>query len=304
VPVGARQRDHPERQPAPVTRPRSVPPGLYDAELLSAFAGGEYEAFLAAGGAPLRPRLDRALELAAIRPHATVVDVGCGRGEASVHAALRGARVVALDYSPDALALTARTAGAVAGVALRGAIHRVACAADALPLADESADRVLLLDVVEHLHPWQLAAALGEIRRILRPGAHVVIHTLPNRWALAAAYPLLRRLSRGLPREPRSSYERLVHVNEQSPRSLRAALRAAGLEARVWVEEWTTEHASRATSRSFPDALRERGYPVLRRPIVRRIAALAMRTPARALVGNDIFALAWRGDPPDGLPAH
>lgn len=294
-----------------MTRP-SVPPGLYDATLLRAFAGGEYEAFLAGGGGALRPRVARALELAAIRPGMTVVDVGCGRGEASAHAALRGARVVALDYSPDALALTARTAAAVAGSApgpgarggVPGAIHRAACAAEALPLADASADRVLLLDVVEHLHPWQLAAALGEIRRILRPEGHVVIHTLPNRWALVAAYPLLRRLSPGLPREPRSDYERLVHVNEQSPRSLCAALRAAGLAGRVWVEEWTTEHASRATSRSFPDALRERGYPVLRRPIVRRIAALAMRTPARVLVGNDIFALAWRSDPPDGPQAH
>lgn len=283
-------------------RPRSVPPGLYDAALLRAFAGGEYETFLAEGGATLRPRLARALELAAIRPGATVVDVGCGRGEASAHAALHGARVIALDFSPDALTLTARTAVAVAGE--HGAVQRAACTAEALPLADASADRVLLLDVVEHLHPWQLAQALAEIRRILRPGGHVVIHTLPNRWALAAAYPLLRRLFRGLPREPRSRYERLVHVNEQSPRSLRTALCTAGLEARVWVEEWTTEHASRATSRSFPDALRERGYPVLRRPIVRRIAALAMRTPASALVGNDIFALAWRGIPPDGLPAH
>lgn len=281
-------------------RPRAVPPGLYDERLLRRFAGGEYEAFLAGGGQAVRPRVARALSIAALRPGLTVVDVGCGRGEASAHAALAGARVIALDYSPDALRLTAATAAAALCAAV-GSMQRVACTAEALPLADRTADRVLFLDVVEHLRPWQLSEALAEIRRILRPGGYVVIHTLPNRWALAVAYPLLRPFASGLPRDPRSDYERLVHVNEQSPRSMRKALHAAGLDARVWVEEWTTEHAARATARDFPDPLRARSYPVLRRSIVRRLASVAMRTPARALVGNDIFAVAWRADgpPPD-----
>jgi len=278
-----------------VTRPPAVPASRYDAALLSRFAGGEYEAYVAAGARALRPRLARALQLARIGPGMTVVDVGCGRGEAAAHAARAGARVLALDFSPGALALTARTAAAGGAV-----VARAAAVAERLPLADACADRVLLLDVAEHLQPWQLAGALAEIRRILRPGGYVVIHTLPNRWALAVAYPILRRLSPDLPAEPRSDYERAVHVNEQSPRSLRRALRDAGLRARVWVEEWTTEHAERADGRRFPDALRSRGYPALRRPLVRALAAAAMRSPLRPLVGNDVFALAWAGErPPD-----
>lgn len=284
-----------ERQPA-------VPPGLYDEDLLRGFAGGEYEAFIAGGGRTIRPRVARALALAALQRGMTVVDIGCGRGEASAQAARSGARVIALDYSLDALRMTARSAS-VAAAPGAGGVHRAASAAEALPIATHSAERVLLLDVVEHLHPWQLAEALREIRRILRADGYVVIHTLPNRWALAVAYPLLRCFSPLLPREPRSGYERLVHVNEQSPRSLGRALRAAGLSARVWVEEWTTEHAARATDRSYPDPLRTRGYPVLRQRLVRALAGTAMRTPARAVVGNDIFALAWWGDRPP-LPGH
>lgn len=277
-------------------------PGRYSEELLRAFAGGEHEAFLAAGGRPLRPRLARALELAVLRPGLRVVDLGCGRGEASAHAALRGAAVTAVDYSPDALAMTARSASVVLGDGERAGagVRRVAASADSLPLPARYADRVLLLDVVEHLHAWQLSAALEEARRILRPGGFVVIHTLPNTWALALAYPVLRWLAPELPRRARSRYEREVHVNEQSPWRLHRALRAAGLDARVWVEEWSTRHAALATERRFPDGLRARGYPVLRRPALRRAAGWLMRTPARWWVGNDLFAVAWR--PEDGPP--
>ena len=113
-------------------------PGRYSEELLRAFAGGEHEAFLAAGGRPLRPRLARSLDLARIAPGLPVVDLGCGRGEASAHAALRGARVTAVDYSPDALRMTGRSAEVVLddAEAAAGRVRRVAASADALPLPD------------------------------------------------------------------------------------------------------------------------------------------------------------------------
>ncbi|MFN2115860.1 MAG: class I SAM-dependent methyltransferase [Anaerolineae bacterium] len=279
----------------PAGRRPPVPATLYSAELLATFAAGEHEAFVAAGGRPLRPRLARSLALADIRPGLRVVDVACGRGEALAHASRRGARAVGVDFSLPGLSITRETVAAVAA----GAFASVAAAdATRLPLSSGCADRVLFLDIAEHLHDWQLARALGELRRILAPGGYVVIHTLPNRWALAAAYPLLRLWSRRLPVHVRSSYERAVHVNEQDPLTLRRTLAEAGLDCRVWVEEWTTRHAVSADPRVYPDRARAAGYPVLRRPEVRWAARAAMRTPARYLVANDIFALAWRrGDP-------
>ncbi len=259
--------------------------------MLEAFAGGEHAAFLAGGGRDLRPRLARALALADIGPGMVVVDLGCGRGEAAAWAARSGATVVALDYSLDALALTRRTAAVVDGASPTPPAL-AAADATALPLPSGCADRVLWLDVVEHLWPWQVDAALREVRRILRPGGFVVIHTLPNRWALRWAYPWLRWIAPMLPANPRSAYERAVHVNEQSPRSLARALAAAGFTRRVWVEEWSTVQAGRDVGAGYPDPQRAIGYPVLRRPAVRRAAALAMRSPLRWIVGNDIFAVA------------
>jgi hypothetical protein len=128
------------------------------------------------------------------------------------------------------------------------------------------------------------------------------VHTLPNRWALKVAYPLLRLADRRLPAQPRSAYERAVHVNEQDPLSLRKALQEAGLESRVWVEEWTTVHARFGHGLRFADEARSSGYPILRQRIVRRMVDLAMATPAAWVVGNDIFALAWR--PGDREPAR
>jgi ubiquinone/menaquinone biosynthesis C-methylase UbiE len=237
----------------------------------------------------------RALALADLAPGLEVVDIGCGRGEAALHAARRGCRVTALDFSLEGLAMT----GASARLGPPRRVRLAAADASRLPLADGCADRVLLLDVVEHLTPGDLGRALAEVRRILAPAGRVVIHTLPNRHALAA-YQLVAPLVPGLPRDPRSGYERIVHVNEQSRGDLRRALGAAGFESRVWVEEWTTRNAAQRRGVRFPDRPRRDGYPVLARPVFRRLARLAMTTPLGPLVGNDLFALAWhvRSAPP------
>ena len=269
-------------------RPVAPSPGLYSARLLERFAGDGHAAFVSSGGHVLRPRLARSLELADLVAGLHVVDVGSGRGEAAARAAAAGCRVTAVDWSRDALALTGRAARAV-----RAEVVSAAADATALPLADGCADRVLLLDVIEHLCPEDVAATLAEARRILDPGGYVVIHTLPNRWSLAVGYRVLRLLARDLPGDPRSGYERLVHVNEQDPWRLKRSLTAAGLASRVWVEEWSTCHAAGAGGSRFPDRARAEGYPVLRRRWVRTVAGLTMRGPARWLVANDIFAVAW-----------
>ncbi len=270
----------------------------YSKELLLSFSGDEYAAFLAAGGRRLRPRHARALELATIRPSMRVLDIGCGRGEVALHLARAGATVNAVDFSPDCLALTAQTL-ALGQAEERKRARLSGADAVALPFEDAVFDRVLFLDVAEHLLPWQLQCALGEIRRVLRQGGYAVIHTLPNRWALEIGYPLLRLVWPALPSCPRSAYERRVHVNELSLIDLHRALNAAGLEARVWLEGWTAIHAAWSQGCAFPDPVRRRAYPLLRRRAVRAIATLILHTPLRLIFANDLFAIAW----PRGAPA-
>jgi SAM-dependent methyltransferase len=108
-----------------------------------------------------------------------------------------------------------------------------------LPLADACVDAVYALDLVEHLPPGRLEAALSEVRRVLRPGGALVVHTLPSLWYYRLGYPLFRAFSRlrgvRLPSDPRdrTPFSREMHVNEQTPLTLRRALVEAGFRCRV-----------------------------------------------------------------------
>jgi SAM-dependent methyltransferase len=283
----------------------AVEPAWYSRDLLISFTGGEYAAFLATGGRRLRPRLARALQLARVTSGMRALDIGCGRGEMALHLARRGVDVTAIDVSSASLTLTAETL-ALATPDTQRRVRRVRSDAAVLPLPDSFFHRVLCLDVVEHLYPRQLSQTLREIRRVLRPDGYAVFHTLPNRWALEVGYPLLQRLWPRWPRQPRSAYERRVHVNELDLPSLARALDRAGLYCHVWLEGWTTAQARWAADqaaqaiggRQFPDALRERAYPVLRTRPVTLIGEAVLRTPLRLVFANDIFAIAWRAESP------
>jgi hypothetical protein len=64
---------------------------------------------------------------------------------------------------------------------------------------------------------------------------------MPNLWYYRFGYPLFRFYQRlrgiELPKDPRQrwGFEHL-HVNEQTPASLKQALKASGFQAKVWLE--------------------------------------------------------------------
>jgi len=123
-----------------------------------------------------------------------VLDLGCGFGRHAFEAARRGAHVVALDAGRDeVLGVRATFAAMVEAGELPGDTLSVAVQGDALalPFADESFDRVICSEVLEHIPDDR--AAMAELARVLRRGATMAV-TVPRRgperinWALSDAY--------------------------------------------------------------------------------------------------------------------
>jgi cyclopropane fatty-acyl-phospholipid synthase-like methyltransferase len=222
------------------SRRPAVPPEHYSTAYFLREAGGAHllEEFRRTRGATVYPIFARIADLCGDLTGKTVLDVGCGRGELATLAVLKGARhVVAVDFSPDALALSSETARACLGHRAR----RVSlCLADAaaVPARRGSVDVAVLSDVVEHLYPWQIKEMYARLREALKPAGRLVVHTWPNRWHTEATYPLVvafsRLLGRRRPASPRKAHDEIMHVYEQSPLSLWRDLRRAGFTIRTF----------------------------------------------------------------------
>lgn len=125
----------------------------------------------------------------------TLLDLGCGFGRHAYEAARRGAHVVACDMSMPELIEVRNTFSAMAAENQYDseAVSTMEVTGDAtlLPFGDNSFDRIIISEVLEHI-PDDFAA-LNELSRVLKPGgilAATVPTFLPERlcWAISSDY--------------------------------------------------------------------------------------------------------------------
>jgi SAM-dependent methyltransferase len=130
-----------------------------------------------------------------------LLDMGCGGGRHAFAAMRRGATVVALDYDAAELKDVAaiRAAMVEAGeLPSSGSAEETGSAgglvngdARRLPFPDDSFDRVIASEVLEHI--WDDGGAIAELVRVLRPGGRMAV-TVPSRfpervcWAISREY--------------------------------------------------------------------------------------------------------------------
>jgi SAM-dependent methyltransferase len=254
---------------------RSVHPDTYVSDYYLTTCDGHHE--FNSGDGSLPDRLQLGLKHADLQPGQRILDIACGRGEVVLQAARMGLSAVGVDYSGDAVRLAA-------GVVRRdkNSLGRISRAdGRRLPFKDGSFDRIVMFDAVEHLFPWELRLCLRETRRLLAPDGRLIIHTMPNLWYYRYGYPLFRIVGalsgKPQPADPRDrvAYQHDVHVNEQTPASMKKYLRDANLHGRVWLEPW--------------QRYEEDG------PLMRRAKSFLVRAPGlKQVFCNDIFAVMQR----------
>jgi ubiquinone/menaquinone biosynthesis C-methylase UbiE len=147
-----------------------------------------------------------------------ILDVGCGPGfyvaELLDTVGPEGA-VVGVDRSPDMLAVAAKRAEGHPNVEFHEA------AATALPVAEESFDRALSVQVFEYID--DVSAALSEMLRVLRPGGRLVL------WDVDWGTVSWHAEDRNLMDQVLAAWDKhLVHPS--LPQTLSAQLRDAGFE--------------------------------------------------------------------------
>lgn len=210
-----------------------------------------------------------------------VLELGCGRGEALLACAQRGAQAFGIDYSRAAAVLSRDTCAGRAGVLQADATD--------LPFRSSSFAKVFLGDVLEHLTKRQAERALAEAYRVIERGGTLVIHTSPNVLFIRLVFPwiLLGLLMTGrlaLLRMFLGQYRiiRQLHVREYSQGRLRRILRRAPFE-RVEIE-------------CDPDVLRggKSRYTesLAASPAVRAVAGLVAKEPLVRLFSNDLWVVA------------
>lgn len=130
-----------------------------------------------------------------LHPGHIILDMGCGGGRHAFAALRRGANVVAFDADGGELKEVRATIGAMSEAgelvdgAPIGAMGGGQVQGDALhlPFPDDSLDRIVCSEVLEHI--WDDEQAISELVRALKPGGRMAV-TVPTRfpervnWAL------------------------------------------------------------------------------------------------------------------------
>ncbi len=99
-----------------------------------------------------------------------VLDLGCGTGRHTAWLAAAGARVTAVDFSPEMLAIARRKTRGADVHFLPHDLH------EPLPLASGGFDLVVSGLVLEHRR--DLAGFFAEVHRVLRPGGRAVVSAM------------------------------------------------------------------------------------------------------------------------------
>jgi O-antigen/teichoic acid export membrane protein/ubiquinone/menaquinone biosynthesis C-methylase UbiE len=113
-------------------------------------------------------RVKKIMEMLDIKPSDAVLEIGCGEGYYTNKILEKTGNVVASDISGKFLEKAKKNTK-------NKARDYVVCPAEKIPFPDNSFDKILMSEVIEHLLDWKDGAK--ETLRVLKPGGSVIIST-------------------------------------------------------------------------------------------------------------------------------
>ena len=207
----------------------------YTAEYYLTDCGG-YDSFISHKGSQLIYRLATVYQLLNIKAGERILDIGCGRGELAHYIyKYTNASVVGLDYSIDAIHIANETFPNIDKERLQY------IQADILEYKPSSKfNKIALADVIEHLDQESLEKMFRQIsKKLLTKDGTLVGHTAPNKLHYEVDYEKRRVFAQQagtyLPKNPRTIYEDITHINEQTEESLHRALSKSFKHVYTWV---------------------------------------------------------------------
>lgn len=220
-----------------------------------------------------------------------LLDVGCGRAEFLFNAAPHCRRVIGIDYSPDAVQISKET--------LSETVNAIGLFGDCrcIPFCDNSFERIICGDVVEHVTFGSAVNLFKEIHRVLKPGGFAIVHTSPNSIFIKVILPLGKFLLRLINREEEKKFEEKlhraesVHIYIHNFFSLKRLVKNAGItNARVTID---------------PDILRGGDYIHTRKfsknPLIKILGMLGRIFIVRFFIGNDLFVKIYKEEKGEDL---
>ncbi len=197
---------------------------------------GGYDSYKQYQGKQLAdPRLQAVAAIAGIKTQGRFLDLGCGRGELAYHFAQKGFTVTAIDYSQAAIDLAENCF--VGEPELRKNVEFQCDDVCTAPLKGHY-DVAIASDVIEHLSVAEVDQLYQRVSEHLTPDGLFILHTYPNLWYYKYDYPRKRKIAASvgayLSIEPRTRYEMLMHINEQSPQSLKRQLQQQFQYVLLW----------------------------------------------------------------------
>lgn len=181
------------------------------------------------------PRLQAVAAIASLKKQGRVLDLGCGRGELTYYFAQKGFAVTAIDYSPNSIELAQKCFHGQENLKSKVDFH---CDDVCTVALQGQYDLAVASDIIEHLSFEEVDTLYHRVATILQSDGLFILHTFPNLWYYQYEHPRKRRIAAAmgayLPAQPRTRYEMLMHINEQSPRVLKKQLSKHFEHVLIW----------------------------------------------------------------------